>query len=197
MSIINLSINQTIEDFKIQNRLWLSEDDYDDFLTILYGSWDFLEEPGYPYYGNLSLKFYLQKHQNLTPGERKHPDNKWTVRYAARFLGDRWPEIEPYIINDHTCLGLYIDHVVNERLLEHEHLIVNRPYFAESYARKVIKGRWPEAEPAIMKNAWDAYTYCKYILKTRWPEAEIYISKNSDAWARYKSYFEIVHSEKF
>lgn len=188
---VNLSIDQTIEDFKIENRLCLNEDDYDDFLTILYGSLDFLEKPGHPVYNNLPLKFYLQKYQNLIPGERRYPDNRWAVRYAARFLRHRWPEIEPYIIEDYVCLPLYIDYAVDERLLEYEHLLTSRAYVAEKYAEKIIGGRWTEAEAAIMKNPWTAYRYSKHILKDKWIEAEKYISQNPDAWEKYQEDFKI------
>ena len=53
--------------------------------------------------------------------------------YACYTLEGRWPEAEPYIIED--------------------------PVWASYYARDVIGRRWLEAEPYIMKNSYWAYNY--------------------------------------
>ena len=66
--------------------------------------------------------------------------------YAEHTIKGRWPEAEPYIMED--------------------------SYEAVQYAINAIKGRWPEAEPYIMQDAASAVDYARNVVHGRWPEAE-------------------------
>jgi len=75
------------------------------------------------------------------------------AQYAIKVLQKKWPEAEPYILQDGwaSCL----------------------------YARSVIKRRWPEAEQAIMKDgSYTCMSYAIDVLKQRWPEAEPVIKQD-------------------
>ncbi len=79
--------------------------------------------------------------------------------YARHAIEGRWPEAEPYIMQD--------------------------PEFASYYAQDLIGGRWPEAEPYIMQDpTWASY-YAQDLIGGRWPEAEPYIMKNAIAASYY------------
>ena len=83
--------------------------------------------------------------------------------YARHIIKDRWPEAEPYIMED--------------------------PEWAYCYVRYVIRGRWIEAEPYIKKDPGRAYFYARDVIEGRWPEAEPHIKKDPE-WARvYSGYF--------
>ena len=85
--------------------------------------------------------------------------------YAAEVLQHRWPEVEPYIIQD--------------------------PSIAYWYTRHAIKGRWPEAEPVIMRDPLFAYKYARWVIRGRWIDAEPYIQKDHEQWPRYAEFFNI------
>jgi len=83
------------------------------------------------------------------------------VKYTIDVIKRRWPEAEPYIMNDADI--------------------------AFAYARDVIKGRWYEAEPYIMKDKFASIQYAIDVVKERWFDAEPYIkkSKYSDEYLEY------------
>ena len=80
-------------------------------------------------------------------------------KHALLVIKGRWPEAEPFIMED--------------------------PRYACYYAQDVIKGRWPEAEPIIMKDPKCACWYALNVIVDRWPEAEPTIRKNLQKWRDY------------
>lgn len=82
---------------------------------------------------------------------KRYPDA--IITYCMLVLNKkRWPEAEPYIMEDPSS-------------------IVN-------YAIYIIKGEWPEAEPYLFQDPYSSYTYAVEVLKTRFKEAENIIGKN-------------------
>ena len=72
----------------------------------------------------------------------------WALDYATNIIKGRWPEAEPYILQElHTAYW---------------------------YAINVVKDRWPEAEPIIAEDPTLALMYNCSFIKHRWPEAEQY-----------------------
>jgi hypothetical protein len=115
-------------------------------------------------------------------------DPKRAYKYALQKLGTRWPEAEPYIMQDPLSAFYYTKYHFN-RWPEAEPYIMKHPIAARYYAEDILKGkRWPEAEPYIMKDPQQALYYAQRVIKDRWTEAEPYI-KNSKWWNLYQTTF--------
>ena len=109
--------------------------------------------------------------------------------YSIDTKHDRWPEAEPYILNNpHIAIKYAMEHMPGKRWPELEKLIINDPHLAYLYAYFNLDKRWPEAEPTIMKDAESAYYYATNVLHKRWPKAEKVIL-NSPYGVRYKRLF--------
>ena len=107
------------------------------------------------------------------------------IRYIQTFIGDRWPEVEPYIMKDPAQAREYAIGVIKGRWPEAEPYIMKDPGSAYYYATGVIEGRWPQAEPYIMKDPNFAAAYAIGVIKGRWPEAEPYIATRKYAAMGY------------
>lgn len=79
---------------------------------------------------------------------KKHPGK--AASYAVNVIKRRWPEAEPYILND--------------------------IYWAYYYGLNIVKERWPELEKELLRdtNRFRSYIigYAAEIIKDRWPQAE-------------------------
>ncbi len=87
-------------------------------------------------------------------------DPKRALEFAAKVLGERWPEAEPYIMKD--------------------------PESAFKYATYVMREPWPEAEPYILKSFGPAMEYAVYTKKKLWPELEKLIDGKPDLVKIYR-----------
>lgn len=80
-------------------------------------------------------------------------------------IGHRWTVIEPVILNQRQSLIVeYAMLFIGVRWPEAEPYIIDRPSLAYDYAVSVLKRRWPEAEEAIMKDEYFASRYAKDIV---------------------------------
>lgn len=102
--------------------------------------------------------------------------------YAKVVIGGRWPEAEPFFIQENEYCYLYAFYILKSRWPEAEQYLKEDYLFAFLYARDVIQGRWPEAENAIKNDEYYAYRYSLEILNRRWHEAE-HIIKGDPYWA--------------
>lgn len=134
------------------------------------------------------------------------------AEYAWRVIGDRWPEAEPYIMQDPYYALEYAIHVIKGRWPEAENIMLDDNYVAREYSRFVkdiisedeyykqiicksphlaysmaisISRRITEAEPYIMRDPEIAYHYANNIIDDRWPEAEPIIMRHPEWACRY------------
>jgi hypothetical protein len=104
--------------------------------------------------------------------------------YFEYVNNDKWPEIEPIIVDKPRYAVEYAVSVIKGEWPEAEEEIIYDPRAAYEYARYVIKKRWPVAEPLIMKSYYAA-KYAKYVIKGEWPEAEPYIMHSFEGIHEY------------
>jgi len=118
----------------------------------------------------------------ITKCERNKVREKWLLRrqrlaglfdYAKEVIKGRWPEAEPYLINNWHWSLRYAKEIIKGRWYEAEPIILqsDTPRLCE-YARDAIKGRWPEAEPLILQDRISIIHYARDVIKGRWPEGE-------------------------
>lgn len=119
---------------------------------------------------------------NLIPKPPLSDDQRALFNYALNVIGGRWPDAEPYIIQDPEYAFMYAEDILNSRWPEAEPIIMKQPNWAYEYARDVIGSRWLEAEPYIMKSGRSASLYSIEVIGGRWPEAEPYIMRGPQ-WA--------------
>jgi hypothetical protein len=96
---------------------------------------------------------------------------------VSRILGEAMTPHQKRIYKDPAkAVRWAIKH--NQRFPEAEPYIVNNPGSAIAYAAVVLKGRWPEVEDTLVRSATLAYFYAKDAIKGRWPEAEETLAKD-------------------
>lgn len=88
--------------------------------------------------------------------------DKGKIRNVANFIffycyyvlnGDRWIELEKYLLRDEYFSYLYCLHIIRGRWLEAERVILaSSPIIVYLYATDVYRGRWPEGKNVIRKN---------------------------------------------
>lgn len=140
----------------------------------------------------------------LPPADLENDDLNVLVAYAAKVIQDRWPELEPLLIQGHNFpevyneivehadfCRIYAEYCIKGRWSVAEHIIIQDPRSARFYAERCIKGRWPEAEQIILTNEYESLYYAVKVLKRRWLEAESKIMENSFTAAEYKKRFGI------
>jgi len=109
------------------------------------------------------------------PGLDSNPIDLY--HYAKKFIKDRWPEAEPFILqDDHTAFKYAVD-VVRGRWREAEHIMLKKPSWASMYAQYCLHHRWPRGESVILQDNKAILNYIKYTfkpseVKNGWPAAE-------------------------
>lgn len=90
--------------------------------------------------------------------------------YAVNVIKHRWPEAEPYILNDVYWAYFYCLNVMKQRWPELEEELLRDPNryrtYIVGYAFEIIKDRWPEAEP-LLKNLGLLKTYLNVIKRAK------------------------------
>ena len=94
--------------------------------------------------------------------ERVKKDAGLAYYFAKDVIKDRWPEVEPIIMQD--------------------------AWWAWQYAVDVIEAPWPEAEHAISKKSIPAYNYAVLVIKDKWPPGEKAINKLAYSKKGYKHF---------
>jgi hypothetical protein len=131
-------------------------------------------------------------------------------RYALMVVRDRWPEAEPYIMqNGHQALE-YALRVMHERWSEAEPEILadfNRStYYYEQdidamadYVSMCRDERWPEYEQMIIDKSLDefVFSYLNIVVQGPWPQAEHVLAQFLDMWVVYcEGYLHITDKNK-
>lgn len=122
-------------------------------------------------------------------------DNHFTDSTLLRNVIPK-PDIS-YLANNIDAFENYFTKINKERWPEIEPLIVDQPQFAIFYIKKILndfksasphRNRWPEAEPALAKDPKSAYDYAVFILRGPWPAAEPAMSRDIDMGYCYANY---------
>lgn len=86
---------------------------------------------------------------------------KEASRFAVEALHHRWPDAEPYILNDPFHAYYYALNIVKEKWPEYEKILLNNPKkymnYMIGYATNVLKERWPEAEAHMTPTVRNRY----------------------------------------
>jgi len=107
----------------------------------------------------------------------------------------RWPEAEPYIIDNIIRYGKcdivgYCTSAIGGRWDAFEDTVLNRKCHVDpqqmicDYSRGVIKGRWREAE-GLLTDPLFVVDYCSNVIRGRWHEKEPLILNNISAILNY------------
>jgi hypothetical protein len=113
-------------------------------------------------------------------------EDQWDILGIISNLTERDPQVEQKILRSENPKWAYLyDHdVIKGRWPEAEPFIMQDPEWAYYYACFIINGRWREAEPYILKNPEWAYYYARHAINGRWREAEPFIMKDPE-WAKW------------
>jgi hypothetical protein len=108
----------------------------------------------------LFLKTIQTGRRNPSMEEVIKQEPEVAFEYAMHVLkGKRWPEAEPYILENIKTALIYATKIIHGRWPELEKVILNKKNLGAVviYARDVIKGRWPEGEAILFGSTNQKY----------------------------------------
>lgn len=111
--------------------------------------------------------------------------------YAEHTIKGRWPEAEPYIMQDAESAVDYARNVVHGRWPEAEKSILadGHPSDLVNYALVAGMTRWEAAEPIIYQYPSPAASYQIHVIGARKPDIEDLIKQSKFAWEIYTAKF--------